>query len=335
MGRDGIDQTSRRFCQGTLDSTPSRFQPQRCRDARRNNQQSEAQEQARRGRAALSREQGQVSRAWQELTGAELAPKTLDTLAELQGRRPQVRGMAIPQNVMEFVPERPVELDLALFTKLFAQCTIGKCVGSWRVHERDVASVFGRPRVVPTLVQSSRGHRDGRHARVREEGVHVSHHDSFTEAGWRGPRHCYIRTSFRRLVARTLARQFGKAVEATCVPFQFALSMRAGTDCVGHAIRALTAANPMTVLSIDGIGACDHVYRSASLKKLHSVPGLQGLLPFVHATRIPTKRITCGKMRPACCTASSKLKEANRETLSCHCCSARRCTTRWKRRREN
>ena len=44
--------------------------------------------------------------------------------------------------------------------------------------------------------------------------------------------------------ARTLARQFGKAEEATCAPFQFALPTRAGTDCVGHAIRAVTDANP-------------------------------------------------------------------------------------------
>ena len=48
-------------------------------------------------------------------------------------------------------------------------------------------------------------------------------------------------TTIRRLVAKTLARQFGKAVEATCVPYQFALSTRAGTDCVGHAIRSLTS----------------------------------------------------------------------------------------------
>ena len=47
-----------------------------------------------------------------------------------------------------------------------------------------------------------------------------------------------------------------KAVEATCAPFQFALSTRAGSDCVGHAIRAVTEANHhATVLSIDGVGA--------------------------------------------------------------------------------
>ena len=41
-------------------------------------------------------------------------------------------------------------------------------------------------------------------------------------------------TTFRWLVAKTLAKQFSKQVEAACAPFQFALSTRAGVDCVGH-----------------------------------------------------------------------------------------------------
>ena len=58
------------------------------------NPQDQTQENARRGRAAQSRvERGQVSRARQELTGAALAPKTAETLRELQEKRPvaQVR----------------------------------------------------------------------------------------------------------------------------------------------------------------------------------------------------------------------------------------------------
>ena len=91
-------------------------------------------------------------------------------------------------------------------------------------------------------------------------------------------------TSFRRLVARTLARQFMKDVEKTCAPFQFALSTRAGTDCVGHAVRAMTDLDPrLTVLSIDGIGAYDHVFRSAFLEKLLEVEPLRPLLPFVRS----------------------------------------------------
>ena len=91
-------------------------------------------------------------------------------------------------------------------------------------------------------------------------------------------------TSFRRLVAKTLARQFGKAVEAVCAPYQSDLSTRAGTDCAGHATRAFSDADPQcTVLSIDGVGAYDHLLRSSFLQKLHTLPSLQGLLPFVRS----------------------------------------------------
>ena len=77
-------------------------------------------------------------------------------------------------------------------------------------------------------------------------------------------------TVFRRLVAKTLAKQFMKEVEQTCSPFQFALSTRAGVDCVGHAVRVATDADhTATVLSVDGIGAFDHV------QKLLEVPRLQ------------------------------------------------------------
>ena len=91
-------------------------------------------------------------------------------------------------------------------------------------------------------------------------------------------------TTFRRLVAKTLARQFSKDVEAACAPFQFALSTRAGVDCVGHAVRAATDGNPeLTVLSIDRVGAYDRVFRSAMLSKIWEVPALRPLLPFVRS----------------------------------------------------
>ena len=71
-------------------------------------------------------------------------------------------------------------------------------------------------------------------------------------------------------------------VEETCALFQFALCTRAGTDCVGHVIRTVTERQlDLTVLSIDLIGAYDHIYRSSTMAKLHEVPGLRKLLPFV------------------------------------------------------
>ena len=47
-----------------------------------------------------------------------------------------------------------------------------------------------------------------------------------------------------RLVARALAKQFMKAFEKECAPFQYALSTRGGTDCVGHILRAATGQPP-------------------------------------------------------------------------------------------
>ena len=88
--------------------------------------------------------------------------------------------------------------------------------------------------------------------------------------------------SLRRLVARTLAKQFSKVFETECAPFQYALSTRAGTDCVGHMLRAATDAKPTaTILSVDGIGAFDHVHRSAMLGRLLCMPAARALLPFV------------------------------------------------------
>ena len=79
-------------------------------------------------------------------------------------------------------------------------------------------------------------------------------------------------------------RGIATGTEKTCAPFQFALSARAGTDWVGHAVRAMTDLDPrLTVLSIDGIGACDHVFRSAFLEKFLEVESLRPLLPFVRS----------------------------------------------------
>ena len=64
--------------------------------------------------------------------------------------------------------------------------------------------------------------------------------------------------------------------------YQYALSTRAGTECVAHVFQALTQANPRaTILSIDGIGAFDLMGRQAMLQGLSQVPNASAALPFV------------------------------------------------------
>ena len=79
-----------------------------------------------------------------------------------------------------------------------------------------------------------------------------------------------------------LARLFMGAFEKECAPFQYALSTRAGTDCVGHLVRASIDTDPrLTILSVDGIGVYDHVLRSAMLGRLLQMPAARAILPFV------------------------------------------------------
>ena len=48
----------------------------------------------------------------------------------------------------------------------------------------------------------------------------------------------------RRLVARTMAQQLGPAVKAATAPHQYALSTRAGCECIAHALQGLCELNP-------------------------------------------------------------------------------------------
>ena len=55
---------------------------------------------------------------------------------------------------------------------------------------------------------------------------------------------------FRRLVARTMAKQIFKRVEAASAPFQYALKTKAGCESVAHVLQTLTDFDPeATVMS--------------------------------------------------------------------------------------
>ena len=77
-------------------------------------------------------------------------------------------------------------------------------------------------------------------------------------------------------------QQVGPAIERATSPFQYALSTRAGTECIAHAVEALTdLGHTATVVSIDGLGAFDVVSRQAMLTGLWTVEGGDSAMPFV------------------------------------------------------
>ena len=104
-----------------------------------------------------------------------------------------------------------------------------------------------------------------------------------------GERHCHwvhVPTTRRTNIDETVRQRF-RGEE--CASFQYALSTRAGTDCVGHFLRTATDRVPQTtILSVDGIGAYDHVLRVAMLGRLARMPKTREILPFVPSfLRIP------------------------------------------------
>ena len=211
------------------------------------------------------------------LTGSPPAPKNHTTFDLLQGRRPQEQIREIPQEVLEYSPERPVVLSRKIFTKCLQEAPSGSspCPGGCTNEMLRVCLDDGE--LFQLLYLASQDFADGSApAEVCQALTRSTMTPSRkTDGGVRG---IASGTSFRRLVAR----QFGQEVEGVCSPFQFALSTRAGVDCLGHAVRTATDSDPgATVFSVDGIGAYDHVLRSAMLGKLLEEENLRCLLPFV------------------------------------------------------
>ena len=121
----------------------------------------------------------------------------------------------------------------------------------------------------------------GDHPCSRVGGNPHGQDDGFAEAfRWRqGHRSGNI---IKRHVSRTLAQQLATAVEKATAPFQYALTTRAGCECIGHILQVETDSSPeRTVLSVDGIGAFDLVSRESMLRGLFSVEGGEAILPFV------------------------------------------------------
>ena len=67
-----------------------------------------------------------------------------------------------------------------------------------------------------------------------------------------------------------------------CEAHCYALSTKAGCECVAHVLRSLTDPSPeVTVTSIDGVGACDLISRNAMQEGLLRMEGGDQILLFV------------------------------------------------------
>ena len=97
-----------------------------------------------------------------------------------------------------------------------------------------------------------------------------------------GVRGIVVGDIMRRLVARTMAKQVAKKAEEATAPFQYALTTKAGCECVAHILQTITDMDSRaTVVSIDGVGAYDLISRNAMMEGLLRMEQGDQILPFV------------------------------------------------------
>eukprot|EP00973_Karenia_brevis_P029510 4071921-Karenia_brevis.AAC.1 len=77
----------------------------------------------------------------------------------------------------------------------------------------------------------------------------------------------------RRLVSKSLSKQFQDVLRSEVAPYNFGLSDWRGMDSAAHFLQYLSDESPnRVILSINGIGAFDHVSRAQIFQQLLANP---------------------------------------------------------------
>ena len=238
--------------------------------------------QTRADRAAALAHLGELSAAARALTAEPLAPGTPATLAQLRdpARRPPEPARPLPPALLTQAPPELI-LSEEKFLANLRQARRGAAAGpsgATAEHLRSLLDSDADARLLflaaqqlaraqlPDSIQAAV--RLGRLVALRKP-----------DGGVRG---LVMSDVFRRLVSRTLAQQFAPAFEAACMPHQHALSTKAGAEALVRHLRAATEFDPRaTILSVDGVGAYDHVSRHAMLAAIAANPDTAPLLPML------------------------------------------------------
>ena len=234
-------------------------------------------------RAELLVQVGELSAARQALEGTALAPgnqATLDLLTDATRHPPHLRTPLSPE-VLGHTPIREFELDEPTFNKNLRSSRRGAAGGPSGMTMEHLRPLLDEPRALHLffLVAQKLARADVPDTIV--DLIRVGRLTSLTKPDG-GVRGIVAGDVVRRLVARTISQQLGPEVEQATSPYQYAMSTRAGCECVAQALQGLTELDPnATVTSVDGISAFDMISRQSMLEGLRQLPVGNTALPFV------------------------------------------------------
>ena len=221
VGRDELLRSIQSVRRRSLGQTPCRSNPSPPTSAQPANFDPRAEGQ---GSLPESPSGGEVSRARQCLTGAPLAPGTQETLQELQHRRPQVQQRAVPEEILEHEPQ-PVSLDRSKFLASLRSAPRGSSRGPGGCTYEHLKILLDDTDTTELLMSACERLAQGKIPVDVRNAVMGARLTALSKP-LGGVRGIATGSTIRRLVARTLAKQFMEEFEAECAPFQYALSSR-------------------------------------------------------------------------------------------------------------
>ena len=226
---------------------------------------------------------GQLRRGRQALTAPALAPKTEETFTQLTdpARRPPTLTAPLPDGVSSLRPQAPIQLDRALFASSARSLGKGLAKDALGTSNEHVKVMLDDPVTTDMWCNAAAQLARGEVPEPVARGIAIGRMTAL-DKGEGKVRGIVTGNCFRRLVAKTLAKQLASQIEEATAPFQFALSARAGTDALGHLLRATSGLDPdAVIIAIDGVGAFDHILRREIFNGLLDDPSLSPLVPFV------------------------------------------------------
>ena len=223
---------------------------------------------------------GEITRARQCLTGAPLAPGFDDTLNELQRKRAQEVVRELPEHVRALVLETPLVVSKEILLKSLKSSPRGSSPGPGGCTYQHLKVLIDDVDTFELLCEAVTSLAQARVPASMSKALTLARPTSFTKKDG-GVRRISTGCSLRRLTAETLAKQVVKDFESDrsstrCPPER---ALIAWAICC---VQPATSANPdATVLSVDGVGAYDHVLRAAMLGRFARMPNAKALLPFL------------------------------------------------------
>ena len=184
---------------------------------------------------------GELSSGRQALEGASVANGTQQTLEALRDpdRRPPLPRDPLPEAILEHEPEVRFSLEAHRFAanlaNLRGEGSSRRVVGDDNRPSDHLRLVLDQVRDTHMLCQMADQFAQARIPPAVHNFLRLGRLTALQKPRG-GVRGIVVGDVLRRLVARTMAQQLGKAVEAATAPHQHALSTRAGTECVAHAM---------------------------------------------------------------------------------------------------